>query len=172
MPYMKQKITAERGVAHLLLPILLLIVLAGVAAFVVIKRTDKSDNAVAGWKSGCKSNERVSLTHLPMDLSDVATVTPYGLTAGAHVTPIDHLYLYPKGKERDAAPVYAMADGYIKEISERTQSTDSGQAKPGEFRIFMQHSCQTFTYFDLITSLDPAIKKQWQDSKFGMHIPH
>jgi hypothetical protein len=35
----------------------------------------------------------------------------------------------------------------------------------------MQHSCQTFTYFDLITSLDPAIKKQWQDSKFGMHIP-
>jgi hypothetical protein len=173
---MKAKnLNSQRGFAHLLLIIILMAGVVGIAAFAFLRSNELGggnhhQRSVEGWKRGCTSQDKVSLTHLPMNLEDVQSVTPYGLTAGAHVTPIDHLYLYPKGKERDAVPVYAMADGYIKEISERKQSTDSGQAKPGEFRLMIQHSCQTFTYFDLITSLDTAIKDQWK-GRSDLHIP-
>ncbi len=163
----------QRGFAHLIL-ILIAVVAIGAIGYFVIKSRGKvggGKDGVVSWKAGCKSEERITLTHSPMDLADVQTVTPVGLTAGAHVTPIDHLYFYPKAKERDASPVYAMADGYIKEISARTESTSSGASQKAEYRIVMQHSCQTISYFDLVTSLDPAIQKAWGNKSGDINIP-
>jgi hypothetical protein len=165
----------QSGFAHLILVVLIGLAIVTALGFAVVakgKHAKGLGSGEADWKAGCTGADRVTLTHTPMDLADIATIAPMGLTAGAHVTPIDHLYFYPKAKERDAVPVYAMADGYIKDISERTQSTDTGAAKQGEFRIIMQHSCQTITYFDLVTSLDPVIAKQWHAAHLGgLSIP-
>ena len=161
----------QSGFAHLVLILVLVAVVLGVGAFAVIrsKRLSKQIGSDS-WKSGCKGDQRVMLSHTPMDLADIDTIMPMGLTAGAHVTPIDHLYYYPKAKERDAVPVYAMADGAIIEISERTQMVDTGKNRPAEYRLVFQHSCQTISYFDLVTSLDPDIMKQWKSQKLGTRI--
>jgi len=94
-----------------------------------------------------------------MDLGDVSEILPLGLLAGGHVTPIDHLYFAPAswGSPRDAYPVYAMADGAIVEISRRTVQVESGKPRAEEYRMVFQHTCSFYTYFDLVTSLDPAI---------------
>lgn len=166
---------SQAGFAHILLILVIVVALGAVGYLTVTKRGSGGRSShgadISNWKEGCKGDERIRLTHMPMDLADVQSITPYGLTAGAHVTPIDHLYFYPKAKERDASPVYAMADGYIKQIQPRTQSTDSGRAKPAEYRIVMQHSCQTITYYDLVTSLAPDIQKAWNNNSGGLNIP-
>ncbi|MEK7152905.1 MAG: hypothetical protein AAB834_03085, partial [Patescibacteria group bacterium] len=156
-----KKLENERGFAHIAI-IIFVIVLAsvGFAGYLVFKKnTSESSNSIAGWKEGCKGNERVQMTHMPMRIDDVETVTPLGMVAGAHVTPIDHLYFYPKEGPRDTYPVYAMADGYIKEIAVRSVNVDSGKQRPPEYRITMQHSCQTISYYDLITKLDDSLLK-------------
>ncbi|HSX52971.1 MAG TPA: hypothetical protein VLF90_01205 [Patescibacteria group bacterium] len=115
-------------------------------------------------KAGCKGSGPIQLTHEPMDMSDVSTVLPIGTLAGAHVTPIDHLYFYPKDMtNRDAAPVYAMGDGYIVSYEVRTQKVDTGAAQKPEYQLVFQHNCSIFTYFDLLTSLDPGLAKQIND---------
>jgi hypothetical protein len=98
------------------------------------------------------------MTHAPMDTKDLNYITPVGLLAGAHVTPIDHLYFYPKDMtHRDAAPVYAMADGYIVDYENRGAQLQNGKAATGALRIVMQHSCTFYSYFDLMTCLAPDL---------------
>lgn len=129
------------------------------------KAGDTHDGAtLTGWDEGCTNDQRVSMTHIPMNMDDVATVSPLGLTAGAHVTPIDHLYFYPQDSSRDKFPVYAMADGTIIDISVRAVMTDTGEPKAPEYRIVMQHSCQTVSYFDLVTKLDQSILDAFPDA--------
>lgn len=115
---------------------------------------NKSKNA---WLADCDSDDRKPMTNLPMNIDDVETISPYGLTAGAHVTPIDHLYIYPKKSPRDKYPVYAMADGFIVEIGSRGVMIDTGEERLPEYRIIFQHSCQTVSYFDLVTKLDRSL---------------
>ncbi len=115
-------------------------------------------------KKDCKGSGFVQLTHEPMDMSDVSSILPIGTLAGAHVTPIDHLYFYPKDMtNRDAAPVYAMADGYIVSYGVRTQKVDNGAAQQPEYQLVFQHNCSIFSYFDLLTSLEPTLAKQIND---------
>lgn len=173
---MKTFANSQRGFAHVLLVIILAVAVLGVGAVAVKQflkhRGPGGQGGLASWTAGCKGDQRVGLTHLPMDLGDVSSISPLGLTAGAHVTPIDHLYFYPKSMQRDAAPVYAMADGTIKEITARTVNVDTGSSKQAEYRIVIQHSCQTFTYFDLVTSLAPDIQAQLGKHKDGqVNIP-
>ncbi len=161
----------QGGFAHFILILVAVAAIGVIGFFIINKRHNDKAGDATGWTEGCKGSNKVALTHSPMDLTDVATITPYGLVAGPHVTPIDHLYFYPKGKERDAAPVYAMADGRIIDITSRTQSTGTGQAQKAEYRLIMQHSCTTVTYYDLMTSLDPAIQKAWGGKEGGVSIP-
>ncbi len=151
-----------------LVGIILFVAVLGVVGFVGMRVLSKHNNSKASGPDGlgasgqiakdCKSSGTVKMQHMPMDLSDVGSIVPAGTLAGAHVTPIDHLYFYPKDmKHRDAAPVYAMADGFIVDYSERTQSVDTGATKQGEFRLFIQHTCDFYSYFDLMTSLDDSI---------------
>lgn len=165
---MQQHTTRQAGIAHiglLLLLLLVIVAVVGAGVFVIQKNKEKgSDTSAAEWQKGCTGDNRVSMTHMPMNIDDVSTVSPLGLTAGAHVTPIDHLYFYPKEGPRDKYPVYAMADGYITEISVRGVNVSSGESRPSEYRIVMQHSCQTISYFDLVTKLDQSILDQYPDA--------
>lgn len=168
--------------------LVLLLIIAGVGFVLGLNKPTNKDQPDYGknetvsssdnpWLSDCSADKRASMTHQPMDMSDVASVTPIGATAGAHVTPIDHLYFYPNDmKNRDAAPVYAMADGFIVHISKREVNVDSGSSRPAEYRIAIQHSCQTVSYFDLLTSLDQAVLDEVPDIKTksninNIHIP-
>ncbi|MEK7603295.1 MAG: hypothetical protein AAB459_03575 [Patescibacteria group bacterium] len=188
---------AQSGFAHiwLILSVVISITLVTFVAFrVLYKKNGASSNPISnlankitgsgknendeshGWLNKCETNDRKPMTRLPMNMSDVASFTPYGITAGAHVTPIDHLYFYPKDSPRDKYPVFAMADGYIVEIGSRGVQVDTGNARPPEYRIIFQHSCQTVSYFDLVTKLDDSIKKEIgelkpNDSKGNLRIP-
>ncbi|MBI1952425.1 hypothetical protein HYS42_01720 [Candidatus Saccharibacteria bacterium] len=161
-----------------LLPLLIVVVLVCVGAIgwrVMQKNNDKnqaasSDSKKLGsqekqWLKDCQGDGRVQMQKSPMNLEDVGMILPLGLTAGAHVTPIDHLYFSPLEfrSPRDKYPVYAMADGYIVEITSRSVNVDTGQARPPEYRFMFQHSCQTISYFDLVTSVDDSIIKQMPD---------
>ena len=157
---MKRTSHPQQGFAHIVVVLIMLVAIGGLA-FVAIRRV-KSNNG--GALAGCSGNQKVSMTHEPMDMSDVKSVAPMGLTAGAHVTPIDHLYFYPKSDQRDAAPVYAMADGFITSIEVRGVNVSSGEKRPPEYRLEMQHSCRTTSYFDLITKLDDSILAKAPDA--------
>jgi len=67
-----------------------------------------------------------------------------GLMVGAHVTPSDHIYLFPKDRNasREAYDVFAMADGVIKHIQHRTSMQGSAEQKRSydDYRIFIEHS--------------------------------
>lgn len=165
--------SSQSGFAHFfLLMIIVLVVIAGVGYLVYSKNKSTGGlfggggggQSQTGWDKGCKGDSRVAMTHQPMNMADVSTVSPMGLIAGAHVTPIDHLYFYPQEGPRDKYPVYAMADGAIIEIQPRGVNVGTGESRPTEYRIVMQHSCQTISYFDLVTKLDDAILQKAPDA--------
>ncbi len=167
----------QSGFAHLGLIAIIIAVLGavGFVGFRVVKKQDKNQSStnsiVDNRLKDCKGTGPVAMTHMPMDMKDVQTVIPIGALAGAHVTPIDHLYFYPTDMQnRDAAPVYAMADGTIISYQERTQSVDTGKAQKGEYRIEIQHNCDIVSYFDLLTSLDESVKSQLREGS-GQNIP-
>lgn len=119
------------------------------------------------WSRGkCEGTGTVEFGALPMALDDFSIYIPYGLMIDAHVTPIDHGYFEPANRSlgRDVYEVHAIADGYIVEIGERTQSVN-GQAQQGEYRIIFEHSCTFYSYVDLVTSLTPEIKTTFDEAK-------
>ncbi|MQC48499.1 MAG: hypothetical protein DWG77_05320 [Chloroflexi bacterium] len=132
--------------------------------------SDLPDGPIRNWIDRCEGQGTVPLTHSPMNPDDVVLVVPLGSLAGAHVTPIDHLYLYPPWDNpvADAYPVVMMADGYIKEISRRV-SDRGGPNEKEEFRLVFQHSCTFFTYFDLVRVLDPSVVAAFADLQDGDH---
>ncbi len=164
----------QKGFAHLWLILVILVVIAGVgfAAMRVINKHNQGKNGGTNgsFTAGCSGNNKVSMTHMPMNIDDISTIAPIGLTAGAHVTPIDHLYFYPKEGPRDKYPVYAMADGTITEIQVREVNVSNGEKRPPEYRIVMQHSCRTSSYFDLVTKLDQSILDKAPDLATTKHF--
>lgn len=144
------------GIIHLLIVLAIVCAVGGIGIFAYQKIS--TANTVADWNGRCSGSGPVPLTHAPMDTKDVGIIYPLGTLAGEHVTPIDHLYFYPKNMQsRDAAPVYAMADGYIVHY----------ENNPGRIRLVIQHTCTFYSYVDLLTSLDPAIEKALK----GINIP-
>ena len=155
---------------------IILIIIIGLGGFVITKVNHKNGSlfgdhsmqnqdgqggTLAGWKNQCSGTGTVQMKNSPMNLSDVSIIDPIGLLAGAHVTPIDHLYFYPKDMQhRDAAPVFAIADGYIVDYENRGQQLHDGKADTGALRIVIQYSCSFYSYFDLLTSLNPAIAQK------------
>lgn len=119
----------------------------------------------AFWKKDCSGSGKAAMSHMPMDISDVDFIVPLGMLAGPHVTPIDHVYFYPNDmKNKDTSKVYAMADGYIFYYETRTEKGDANHS------LFFQHNCSTFSYYDLMTSLEPGLEKQLKDNKPPLHI--
>lgn len=119
---------------------------------------------------GCSGSGTVMFGTSPMDPKDVGSVLPYGAMIGDHVTPIDHMYFSPKvfNSPRDAYEVRAIGDGVVTAISRRTMHvTDkgNGQTKPEEYQLKFWHTCDFASYFDLVTSLSPRFK-----AEFDKHV--
>lgn len=114
----------------------------------------------------CSGTEKNKLGTLPMKYEDFSMILPYGLTVGGHVTPIDHQYFSPTvfNSPRDTYPVYTMADATITDISPRTN--DRGT----EYRFVFSMSCKLFYYYDLVTSLAPEIKTEWEKSQNNINF--
>lgn len=107
------------------------------------------------------------LSRSPMEPEDFSIVIPYGLLAGAHVTPIDHQYFSPKeyNSPLDAYEVYAMADSTIVDIGERERN-ENGK-KFVEYRLVFAITCNFLYYYDLVTSLVPEIQKEYENARKG-----
>ncbi len=119
---------------------------------------------------GCSGAGTVMFGTSPMDPKDVGMILPYGGMIGAHVTPIDHMYFSPFvfDSPRDTYEVRAMADGLITAISERTQNVDdtnNGSPKLAEYQIKFWYTCDFASYYDLITSLSPRLKTEFETHK-------
>src|SRR3989344_6859525 len=72
----------------------------------------------------CQGTGTVTFSNLPMAISDIGNVQPYGIMVGAHVIPTSHGYISPADFRgpRDQYPVYAIADGYIVNVSHRGEA--------------------------------------------------
>lgn len=131
----------------------------------------------------CHGAGATQLTSAPMHMADVGVVYPYGVTAGGHVTPIDHQYYYQVNPHapRDTYEVLSPMDGTIVEITHRGQyigNPAEDRVAPGteQFRFVIAYSCTFFTYADLVTGLAPAIRVQlpsnWSSAtNSGTNIP-
>lgn len=173
------------GFAHFLLLIFVLVVIATVAAvgYFVWKGQSKSSdgsktaglNLVGGERvdnQGCQGSGPVQFSTSPMDPKDVGIILPYGGMVGAHVTPIDHMYFSPVvfNSPRDTYEVRAMADGIITSISERTQNVtdvNNGTPKEAEYQMKFWYTCDFASYYDLVTSLSPRLKAEFDAHKNG-----
>ncbi|MSQ40742.1 MAG: hypothetical protein EXR55_03600 [Dehalococcoidia bacterium] len=102
-----------------------------------------------------------------MRLEDVTYLLPYGLLAGAHVTPINHMYFEPRDRSlgRDVYEVRAVQDGVIYSMQPRDINVDTGQARQREWRMDIAHSCTFTSYFDLLTSIAPVLEAEWNKTQ-------
>ena len=116
---------------------------------------------------GCKGTGTIEFDQSPMRYEDFAAIEPYGLLAGAHVTPIDHMYFTPMDRSlgRDSYEVRAIADGVLWDLGPRDVHTDTGEKKKREWRMVFAHTCTFHSYFDLLTSLAPDILAEWEETR-------
>ncbi len=117
------------------------------------------------WTDGkCMGQGPAVFTFPPMRVQDIGYILPMGLLADGHVTPSDHQYYSPKvfDSPPDAYDVMAPADGDIVSIQHRGffvgDHTPAGKEQTSEYRVFIEHSCTFWTYYDLITRLSPDIE--------------
>ncbi|CAN5189354.1 hypothetical protein BH11PAT4_BH11PAT4_5430 [soil metagenome] len=105
----------------------------------------------------CVNEGSKKLNHPYMMPSDLGIIVPMGLTAGGHVTPVDHQYYFGKNISlgKDAYNVYAPSDGTLVDVQVRPKA--GGGA---DYRGVISYSCTFFSYFDLATSLDTSITSQ------------
>lgn len=112
----------------------------------------------------CQGEGTTTFTHPPMKIEDIGRIEPYGLMVDAHVIPTSHGYISPVDfhSERDKYPVFAIADGFIVNISHRGQFIgDNQKDRPtDEYQMYFEHSCTFYTYYDLLTSLAPEIERE------------
>lgn len=112
----------------------------------------------------CEGTKKLTFTHLPMKEEDFSILIPYGLVVAGHVTPIDHQYFGPRDfkSPRDAYPVYAMADARITDIQLRQNGLNpANENYRHEYRFVFTHSCTSFYYYDLVTSLAGSVKQAY-----------
>ncbi|MGE3779671.1 MAG: hypothetical protein AB7F89_20945 [Pirellulaceae bacterium] len=132
-------------------------------------RADGTLDLARLWSQGrAEGKGPVRFTHSPMRLSDIKRITPYGLMVGGHVCPIDHGYFYPQAllPGQPHFEVMAPADGHIVMIGHRTQLTGSSERgrEYDDYALHIEHSGTFYTFYDLLTSLDPAILKQLDEA--------
>jgi hypothetical protein len=135
--------------------------------------TDSLDPVTKGMAmtyGKCDATGSTTLTHAPMDPKDVGTIAPEGGFGGAHVTPIDHEYYYGLDQKAaaDTYPVYAVMDGNLNAVGFVTGQKTS-------WNVTLSHSCTFMAYYNLMTSLAPAITAQlpanWKQISGNVKIP-
>ena len=162
----------------LLIPLILIPLLATGAylIYLQLKGNDPGDQTAGGGdseKAGrslsngkCTGEGAGVLTSLPMNEEDFSIIIPYGLTAGGHVTPIDHQYYSPTvfTSPRDAYPVFAMADARLVDVQPR--DTERGR----EYRMVFSMTCTFLYYYDLVTSLAPDVQTAYERGNMDLSV--
>lgn len=66
-----------------------------------------------------------------MRYEDILHMLPYGMLAGAHVAPIDHMYFEPADRSlgRNVYEVRAIQDGVIYSLQPRDVNVDTGESR-------------------------------------------
>jgi len=117
----------------------------------------------------CEGSGAGTLSHPPMDPADIGVIIPYGLTTGAHVTPIDHWYFSPAEFDSapDTYPVYAMSDGhvYLLDYSGSNDVEDTGEVP--NYGVYISLSCTNLYYETLLTSLSPRLQTVFEEERHG-----
>src|SRR3989344_9501203 len=170
----------QKGFAHILLILIILVVLGGI--FVFGKGNHKIEKNINGTLStnsnaveigkkfsngNCVGSGKKLMTTSPMKPEDVQMILPYGTMVGAHVIPTSHQYLEPWDRNlgRDKYEVRAAMDATLYSISRRAQNVESGQIRPEEFQLWFAITCTHFYYYDLITSLSPELQRIFDQEK-------
>ena len=125
------------------------------------------------WGRHCEGSGPVLFANSPMNMDDIAYLTPYGQVVGAHITPIDHMYFEPLDRSLgpDIYEVRAIQDGIIYDVGKREIFTDTGLKKDfADWRLDIAHNCTFTSYFDLMTSVTPEIEKAYEDIKSGLQF--
>lgn len=121
----------------------------------------------------CSGKGPVTFGTPPMRLQDIGSLIPLGLMTGGHVTPIDHMYYYGKDQKAkaDTYPVYAIANGVVKDIGTRTHPSNSDpKVTITDHRVWIQYTCDFYSYFDLATSLSPKLQQALDRHQFDVPI--
>jgi len=110
------------------------------------------------WSHGqCKGNGTVNFGAAPMSPEDILVIIPMGDMIGGHVTPIDHMYIYPI-KSRPVN-IYAPANGNLVYVS--TSGRFVGQKDFVQtYTLMFEHTCDFYTLFGLLDDVSPKIKEQ------------
>jgi len=121
------------------------------------------------WSQGkAEGKGAVRFAHSPMRVDDIERITPMGLMIGGHVCPIDHGYFYPKATKpgQPHFDVMSPADGYIVMVGHRTQLTGSTEHKRDydDYALHIEHTGTFFTFYDLLTQLDPSVLKHLDEA--------
>ncbi|HLD96539.1 MAG TPA: hypothetical protein VI794_02405 [Patescibacteria group bacterium] len=162
----------------LLIPLIIIPILAAGAYLVYLQlkgndsgdqTTELSDAKKAGQNLSngkCSGEGPGILTALPMNKDDFSIIIPYGLTAGGHVTPIDHQYYSPTvfNSPRDTYPVFAMADARLVDVQPR--DTERGR----EYRMVFSMTCTFLYYYDLVTSLAPDVQTAYERGNMDLSV--
>lgn len=177
----------QQGFHHLgILLILVVIGVIGLVGYRVLKKSHGGSSIFEGSKpkglnlvkgervdnQGCKGTGPVEFGASPIDTKDINVILPYGGAVGAHVTPIDHMYIWAgdRNTPRDAYEVRAMADGLVTAMSERKQQvsdTNNGAVRPAEYQLKFWYTCDFASYYDLLTSLSPRLMAEFEKNKQG-----
>jgi hypothetical protein len=100
----------------------------------------------------CLGKGTRTITASPIALDDILYIQPMGLMIGAHVTPIDHGYIYIKGAMANPpqqAAVFAPLDGNISTVSRSTRNGPAGAYDDYALRI--EASCTfRFSFSNLV----------------------
>ena len=150
-----------------------LLVLLGLALFLVFQTGPVPaeegpcmDDIGISWSAGkCRGQGPATLTWLPLDLDNVDFFIPLGTMdpKSGHVLPANHSYFFFREKEVAWPPpfkVRAPADGYVVRIQRQEyKGTAAGSDQdPGDYNIYMEHSCTFLTYLIHVNQLSAEIR--------------
>ena len=113
-----------------------------------------------------------------VDFSKTAFIYPLGGMIGSHITPVDHIYVYYPGQGKVGAsgsglpagtyPVSSPADGRV--VSVENFQTQNQYPYP-DYRIVIEHSCDLYSVFIHVGSLQGALKRAESGGKFSGPVP-
>lgn len=118
---------------------------------------------ILGGAGPCRTGD-VAFTHGFAHADQIAYIVPMGAMIGAHVTPIDHVYVYyPETSERpvgdDRYPVPSPAAGTVVEVS----------MFASDYRVVIEHSCDLYSVYIHVQRLVGPLASIEGTVSFGKH---
>lgn len=150
----------------------LLLLAASAALFAQDQATENRGKPSGGqavlnqmWSRGkATGRQPVKLTSFPLRVDEIGHIIPMGMVASGHVTPSDHLYLFPKGSANNGQhyDVVAVADGYVVVIQWRPKGNPDPTVfdREVDLKVTLEHSENCWSYVDHLVAFDETLLKQ------------